>query len=74
MAKVRAVYRCRCCGEVYKGKSCDADNLAVTPLAVGLYEGQRVLPDLERVPMLDIHTCDACVPRYGIGDLVGWEP
>lgn len=72
--RVCTVYRCRHCGAVYKGRGCDAANLAVTLLSVGLYEGERVLPDLHRAAMVDIHTCDGCVPRFGVADLVGWEP
>ena len=72
--RVSAVYRCRHCGAVYKVGEYDAENLAVTACAVGLYQGERVLPDYIRAAMLDIHTCDGCVPKYGIADLVGWEP
>ena len=72
--RVCAVYRCRHCGAVYKVGEYDAENLAVTACAVGLYQGERVLPDYIRAAMLDIHTCDGCVPKYGIADLVGWEP
>ena len=71
--KVRAVYRCRHCGAVYKAGEYDPENLAVCMMPVGLFEGQRVLPDGPRAALWDIHTCDACVPRYGLGDLVGWE-
>ena len=72
--RVCAVYRCRNCGVVYKGREYDAGNLAVTNLGIGLYEGERVLPDLYRTAMVDIHTCDGCVPKFGVADLVGWEP
>ena len=58
--RVCAVYRCRHCG-------------AVTVCAVGLYEGERVLPDLYRTAMVDIHSCDGCLPKFGVADLVGWE-
>lgn len=72
--KVRAKYRCRNCGAVYFTGEHDAENLAVCMMPVGLFEGQRVLPDGPRAALWDVHTCDACVPKYGIGDLVGWEP
>ena len=71
--KVMAVYRCRHCGAVYKAGEYDPENLAVCMMPVGLFAGQRVLPDGPRAALWDIHTCDACVPRYGLGDLVGWE-
>ena len=71
--KVKAVYRCRHCGAVYKAGEFESDNLNVIQMVAGLYEWQRVLPDIRRAAMWDIHTCDECVPKYGIGDLVGWE-
>ena len=71
--RVAAVYRCRHCGEVYKAESYLADNLSVCYYTVRLYEGERVVPDFVRTAMVDIHTCDACVPRFGVADLVGWE-
>lgn len=71
--RVCAVYRCRHCGAVYKAGEFDAENLAVTVCAVGLYEGERVLPDLYRTAMVDIHSCDGCLPKFGVADLVGWE-
>lgn len=72
--RVCAVYRCRHCGAVYKAGEFDPENLSIVGVAVGLYRGMRVLPAFERAAMVDIHTCDACVPRYGVADLVGWEP
>lgn len=72
--RVSAVYRCRHCGAVYKTGGYNPGNLSVFPGAVGLYEGERVLPDPVRAAMVDIHICDQCVPRFGIADLVGWEP
>ena len=71
--RVSAVYRCRHCGAVYKAGEFDPENLSVTNLAVGLYQRERVLPDRIRTAMVDIHTCDGCVPRFGAADLVGWE-
>ena len=71
--KVKAVYRCRHCGAVYKAGEYDPENLSVVAVAAGLYEGMRVPPAFGRAAMWDIHTCDECVPKYGIGDLVGWE-
>ena len=73
MVRVSAVYRCRHCGAVYKAGEFDAENLSVIAVAAGLYQGMRVPPAFERAALWDIHTCDACVPKYGIGDLVGWE-
>ena len=74
MVRVCAVYRCRHCGAVYKAGEYDAENLSVVPVSAGLYQGMRVPPAFERVAMWDIHTCDGCVPRFGVADLVGWEP
>lgn len=71
--RVAAVYRCRHCGAVYKAGDFDPENLSVCMGAVGLYEGERVLPDQIRTAMWDIHTCDGCCPRFGLADLVGWE-
>lgn len=71
--KVKAVYRCRHCGAVYRAGEYDPENLAVYLMAAGLFERQRVLPVGPRAAMWDIHTCDGCVLKFGIGDLVGWE-
>lgn len=71
--RVAAVYRCRHCGAVYRAGEFDPGNLSVFVGAVGLYAGERVLPDSVRAAMVDIHTCDACIPRFGVADLVGWE-
>lgn len=70
---VRAVYRCRMCGEVYRVGEFDPGSLAVYMMPVGLVCGERVVPMEGMAAMWDMHTCDACVPRFGIGDLVGFE-
>ena len=72
--RVSAVYHCRNCGAVYKTGEFDPGNLSVCAGAVGLYQGGRVLPDLVRAAMVDIHICDGCCPKIGLADLVGWEP
>lgn len=72
--KIKAVYRCRHCGAVYTFGEFDAENLIPYMMPVGLSRGERVLPVGTMAAMWDIHTCDECVPKYGIGDLVGWEP
>lgn len=74
MKKVRARYRCRNCGAVYAVGEYDAENLSVVQMAVGLFDGERVVPDPGRAALWDVHTCDGCVPKYGLADLVGWEP
>ncbi len=70
---VTAVYRCRHCGAVYRGGEFERDCLAVSMMPTGLSGGERVLPAVGMAAMWDIHTCDACLPRFGIGDLIGWE-
>lgn len=72
--RVAAVYRCRHCGTVYKAGEYEAENLSVVQMSVGLYERHRVVPDPARAALWDIHTCDGCCPRFGVADLVGWEP
>ena len=72
--RVCAVYRCRHCGAVYRAGEFDSENLNVIQMAAGVYERERVLPDLRRAAMWDIHICDGCCPRFGLADLVGWEP
>ena len=71
--RVCAVYRCRHCGAVYKAGEYDSGNLAVTRSPVGLFEGERVMPDLHMTALWDIHICDGCCPKFGLADLVGWE-
>lgn len=71
--RLSAVYRCRHCGAVYKVGSFDAANLSVCQLPMGLYQGERIPPTPVSAAMVDIHTCDGCVPRFGIGELLGWE-
>lgn len=74
MKKLRAVYRCRHCGTVYRIGEYDADCLAPFLMPVGLSGGERVAPCEGMTAMWDIHTCDECVPKLGVADLVGWEP
>lgn len=71
--RVAAVYRCRRCGEVYSVGEYDAGNLSVCQLPMGLYQGGRIPPSPVAAAMVDIHTCEGCLPRFGVADLVGWE-
>lgn len=71
--RVRSIYRCRSCGEMYRVGEYDAGNLSVCQMPMGLYQGERVPPSPVAAAMVDIHVCDACAPRFGVADLVGWE-
>ena len=73
MKRVSAVYRCRHCGEVYKAGEYSAENLRTSPTPNGWYRGERVVAYPMAAALYDIHACDACCPKLGLADLMGWE-
>lgn len=73
MKRVSAVYRCRRCGEVYKAGEYSAERVRPSVSPNGWYRGERIVQYSHTAALYDIHTCDACCPKLGLADLVGWE-